>query len=200
MLEIAKNLLQPLFKKSRCALKGYRTFCFCIPSNLSSTKKHLFTSHTVRKSRNMNTANYVSNFLICGTYDIVEHYWKRIKILHRWPFESWPTLMQLMLVYHSRKPVFSNGHPCRISIFPIMFCYIFSNTYHKVEDIVCPFIFLEFHTVWSHNWLKSFWNRICIFLLTYILANIWFYKIFFIQERVSKDELTLKNLWPHCKS
>ena len=38
--------------------------------------------HTVRKSRNMNRAKSVSNFLICGTNIIVEHYGKRIEILH----------------------------------------------------------------------------------------------------------------------
>ena len=30
----------------------------------------------------MNKAKQVSNFLICGTYSLVEHYGKRIKILH----------------------------------------------------------------------------------------------------------------------
>ena len=44
---IAKNLLHPFLKVLRyiCALKGYKTFCFYIPSNLSSTKKHLSTTH-----------------------------------------------------------------------------------------------------------------------------------------------------------
>jgi hypothetical protein len=46
------------------------------------------TTTTVRKSRNINRAKLVFNFLICGTNDIVEHYVKRIRILHGCPFEG----------------------------------------------------------------------------------------------------------------
>ena len=34
---------------------------------------------------------YVSNFLIFGAKNIVEHYGKRIEILHGCPFEGWPS-------------------------------------------------------------------------------------------------------------
>ena len=58
-----------------------------IPFLYLSYFSHFFT-HTVQKSRNMNKAKQVSNFLICGTYNVVEHYGKRIKILQGCPFEG----------------------------------------------------------------------------------------------------------------
>ena len=42
-------------------------------------------THTVQKSRNSSPV-----FLICGANNAVEHYGKRIKILHGCPFEGWP--------------------------------------------------------------------------------------------------------------
>ena len=45
-----------------------------------------FVSHTVRKSRNMNRAKEVSNFLICCINNLLEHHQERIKILHGCPF------------------------------------------------------------------------------------------------------------------
>ena len=47
-----------------------------------------WTRHNVRKSRNMNKAKQVSNFLICGGNNVVEHHPKKIKILHGCPFEG----------------------------------------------------------------------------------------------------------------
>ena len=38
----------------------------------------------------MNRAEQVSNFLICGTNNTLEHYENRIKILHQGPFEGGP--------------------------------------------------------------------------------------------------------------
>ena len=45
-IQNCKELIASIFKSRYiCALKGYKTFCFYIPSNLSSTKKHLSASH-----------------------------------------------------------------------------------------------------------------------------------------------------------
>ena len=43
--------------------------------------------HTVRKSRNITEQNRSPIFFICGA-NVVEHYGKRIKILHGCPFEG----------------------------------------------------------------------------------------------------------------
>ena len=43
------------------------------------------------KVQKYNRAKYVSNFLICWANNVVEHYGKRIEILHGCPFEGWPS-------------------------------------------------------------------------------------------------------------
>ena len=82
--------------------------------------------HTERKSKNMNKAKYVSTFLICDTNNVVEHYGKRIKILHLCPsiagltghsqFSQLANFCQNGLNGSSLLGQPSKGHPYRILI------------------------------------------------------------------------------------
>ena len=50
---------------------------------------------------------------------------------------------------------------CRISnLFSIMFYYIFSTTYQKIGDLVCPVIFLHFRTVCLENLFSTTLTRL----------------------------------------
>jgi hypothetical protein len=115
---------------------------------------------TVQKSRNINKAKEVSNFLICGTNNIVEHYGKIINILHgvilRADLTGYSQFSQSADFCQKGQRV---GWPCpvrsalkRTSVqdfnsFSIIFYYIFSTSYQKIEDLFCPVIFLDFRTV-----------------------------------------------------
>ena len=105
-----------------------------------------YLPHTVRKSRNVNSAKQVSNFLICGGNNVVDHYGRRIKILHGCPFEGWPNRARPSHPFWQ----LLGGWPCPVSSalkrtpvqdfnsFSMMFYYIITTTYQKIGDLFCP--------------------------------------------------------------
>ena len=95
---------------------------------------------------------------MCGTYNVVEYYGKRIKILHGCPFEGWPNRawsIQPISQFLTKRV----GWPCPVrsalkktpvqgfNSFSIMLYYIISTTYQKIGDLFYPVIFLDFCTV-----------------------------------------------------
>ena len=100
----------------------------------------------------MKRAKQVSNFLICGANVVVEHFGKRIKILHGRPFEgwrnrAWPSKPILPKWVGWLCPVMSalKRTPLQdFNSFSIMFYCIISTTYQKIGDLFCPGIFLDF--------------------------------------------------------
>jgi hypothetical protein len=75
----------------KCTLHTAKPFVNCGKFKSRDRKGEKISEgfHTVRKSRNMNKAKQVSNFLIIGAaIFIVKHNGKRIKILQGCPFEG----------------------------------------------------------------------------------------------------------------
>ena len=102
----------------------------------------------MRMFRNMNRAKQVSNFLTCGANNVVEHYGKRIKILHGCPFEGWPNRARPSHTFWQKSADWLNWLcPVRSALkrtpmqdfnsFSIMFYYIISITYQKIGDLFC---------------------------------------------------------------
>ena len=95
-------------------------------------------------------------FFICFATNVVDHYVKRIKMLHGCPFEGRPNR-----VWPS-KPFLPKwvGWPCPVRSAPkrtpvqdfnslsIMFYCIMSRTHHNIGDLFCPITSLDFRTVW----------------------------------------------------
>ena len=97
----------------------------------------------------------------CGfhhrSYNLVEHYGKRIKILHGCPFEGWPNRAWPIqpISWFLPKRV---GWPCPVRSAlertpvqdfnsSIMLYYIIITTYQKTGDLFCSLIFLDFRSV-----------------------------------------------------
>ena len=96
--------------------------------------------------------------MLCGTYNVVEHYEKRIKILHSCPFEGWPNRawpIQPISRYLPKRV----GWPCPVrsalkrtpvqdfNSFSISIYYIISTTFQKLRDLFYSLIILDFCTV-----------------------------------------------------
>ena len=62
---------------------------YCLFLNTYLVLKKGILSHC-KKVQKYKRAKYVSNFLICGANNVVQHYRKRIEILHGHPFVCWP--------------------------------------------------------------------------------------------------------------
>ena len=106
------------------------SFCIVLKSSVSSSIRK--RAHTVRKSRNMNRAKQVSNFLICGAKHAVEHYGKRIKIVYRCPFEgARPSKPICQKGWDGRDLPFKRTPVQDFNFFSIMFYYIISTTHIK---------------------------------------------------------------------
>ena len=84
--------------------------------------------------------------MICGTNNIVEHYGKRIKILHGCPFEGWPNRAWPFKPFLPKRvgwlcPVKSALKRTPVhdfNSFSIIIYYIISTTYQKIGDLFCP--------------------------------------------------------------
>ena len=62
---------------------------YCLFLNTYLVLKKGILSHC-KKVQKYKRAKCVSNFLICCANNVVQHYRKRIEILHGHPFEGWP--------------------------------------------------------------------------------------------------------------
>ena len=141
--------------------------------------------------------------------DIVEHYGKRIEILHGCPFEGWPNRAWPF------KPFLPKwvGWPCPVrsalkrtpvqdfNSFSILFYYIISTTYQKIGDLFCLVIFLDFRTVCKVSFfgqctkmqlitLQNFNIQICF------SQSLWFFslKFWFIGQIMSRIHLILPKM------
>ena len=86
--------------------------------------------------------------------NVVEHFAKRIIILHGCPFEGWPNGAWPSKPFLPKRegrlcPVRSALQPMQdFNFYFMMFYYIISTTYQKIGDLFWPVIFLNFRTVW----------------------------------------------------